>query len=371
MQPRFLRVENLLAMRYQYVRVLFWAMVIYAVFLELKTLMVKGVGAFVADWTGFQDIILSLSSITIFSLFSLGSYSGLFLSRGRALGLRLSLVAGSVILVMAIRYVLEEVLFLQLFGFDNYYEGVTSLRYFWDNFYYALVFSSVGIVYFFIQNAQYEEQLSQELTLQNKRTELAFLRSQMNPHFLFNTLNNIYTLVYQQSSDALPAMDKLTSLLRYALYEQNELVPVSRELKYIDDFIALQGMRYDYPIQINLRVSPEVLKLGIPPFLLIAFVENAFKHGDLRNPNSPITVSLGTQTDQFVFTCVNQKRRQEKDMLGGIGLDNVRKRLALLYGEYHTLNIEEDDKQFSVQLGISLTHCKVLAANKSLEKPAT
>jgi sensor histidine kinase YesM len=146
-------------------------------------------------------------------------------------------------------------------------------------------------------------------------------------------------------------------------------VPVSRELKYIDDFIALQGMRYDYPIQINLRVSPEVLKLGIPPFLLIAFVENAFKHGDLRDPKFPITVSLRIQVDQFMFTCVNQKRHQEKDMLGGIGLDNVRKRLALLYGEDHTLNIEEDDKQFSVQLGISLTHCQVLAADKTQEKP--
>jgi two-component system LytT family sensor kinase len=118
-----------------------------------------------------------------------------------------------------------------------------------------------------------------QLQLQNRQTELSFLRSQVNPHFLFNNLNNIYALVYEQSSQALPAIAGLSELLRYMLYNTSETVLLSTELNYIEKYIELQQLRFERPslISANQNCSDENSK--IPPLLLIPFIENAFKHG--------------------------------------------------------------------------------------------
>jgi two-component system LytT family sensor kinase len=345
-------------MKPQYGKVTLWAVAVYFLVTEMSDMVRKGIDPVIQSWLTQSGFLLTLSSLTLFTLYSVGAYGILLRMRTKPLNSRVLLLALFVLLIMATRCFVEEVLYLQLFGFDNFYPGVSWGTYFFDNFYYAIVFSSVGIIYYYVQFAQHKEHQRQELILQNKKTELAFLRSQLNPHFLFNTLNNIYTLVYQKSENALVAMDKLTSLLRYTLYEAAEKVPLEKELHYLEDFIALQRLRYDYEVPLQLEIDESVRTLSIPPFLFLAFVENAFKHGDLKNPSQPVKISFSTQKEVFVFFSENKIRRQQKDQTGGIGLENIKKRLELLFPHQHLLDIRITDDHFSVRLEIPLHLCR-------------
>ena len=344
-------------MKPNYGRLLLWVFLFYFFFTELIDIAQDGLLDTLQSWTKFKSVMLSLSSMLVFFLYALGTYLSLFWTHKKPWLLKAGLMFINVIVVMAYRYFQEEIAFPVIFGFDNYHDGVTWINYFWDNLYYAIEFTALGIVFYFVQYSQFKETQRQELQIQNQKTELAFLRSQMNPHFLFNTLNNIYTLVYQKSDRALEAMDKLTSLLRYALYEPAEKVPLKKELEYITDFINLQLMRYDFTAQLQLKVEEEVTTLLIPPFSFIAFVENAFKHGDLNNKEVPLLIKFTKDEEHFIFQIENAKRQQQKDQMGGIGLGNIKKRLALIYNNQHTLDIEETEHLFKVQLKIPLFLC--------------
>jgi two-component system LytT family sensor kinase len=345
-------------MKPQYGKVTLWAVAVYFLITEMSDMVRKGIDPVIQSWMTQSGFLLSLSSFLLFTSYSVGAYGILFRLRTKSLNSRVAALALFVLLIMAIRCFVEEVLYFHVFGFDNYYPGVSWGSYFFDNLYYAIVFSSVGIIYYYVQFAQHKEHQRQELILQNKKTELAFLRSQLNPHFLFNTLNNIYTLVYQKSDRALDAMDKLTSLLRYTLYEAAEKVPLEKELRYMEDFIALQRLRYDYEIPLRLTIDESARTLVIPPFLFLAFVENAFKHGDLKNSSRPVTISFSTDEETFVFFSENKIRPQQKDQTGGIGLGNIIKRLELLFPDQHLLDIRMTGDQFRVRLEIPLHLCR-------------
>ena len=183
------------------------------------------------------------------------------------------------------------------------------------------------------------------------------LRSQLNPHFLFNILNNIYSLIYYKSDNALKSVEKLSGLLRYALYEKAEKVSVKKEIGYLNDFIDLHRMRLDFEPAIAFKTASDVLPLQIAPFLLIPFVENAFKHGNLKNPKAPMVINTQKESAYLTFTVSNEKKPQEKDEVGGIGIQNVRKRLALLYGENSDLQIIDTEDTFTIQLKIALEVC--------------
>ena len=150
-------------------------------------------------------------------------------------------------------------------------------------FFISSIFIIYGIVFYFIRYSYYKELQQRELLLQNRQSELSFLRSQINPHFLFNSLNNIYSLAYQQSERVLPAIAGLSDLLRYMLYDANEKVPLEKELEYIRKYIDLQRLRFEQPVKAEFIVPAIPAKFLIPPLLLIPFVENAFKHGEFSN----------------------------------------------------------------------------------------
>ena len=183
-----------------------------------------------------------------------------------------------------------------------------------------------------------------------KKTELIYLQSQVNPHFLFNTLNNIYSLVHRKSDKALPALDKLTAILRYSLYEKEEKISIEKELENIRNFIQLEEMRYSYPLNIDFKVTGNIVNFRLPPFLLLPLVENAFKHGDMK---SPLIIHLEIDDETLAFKVKNSIRIKQKDRLGGIGLENIEKRLNLIYGELHHLNIIQDELSFEVRLVIN------------------
>jgi two-component system, LytTR family, sensor kinase len=217
--------------------------------------------------------------------------------------------------------------------------------------FFCIVNAVFGMIFYFVRYTQYKELQEKETALQNKQSELSFLRSQVNPHFLFNNLNNIYSLVYYKSDQALTAISGLSELLRYMLYDANDTVMLTTEIAYVEKYIALQQLRFEHPSDVEFKISGELDPVNIPPLLLIPFIENAFKHGDDLAKNW-LKISIKTARDNINFYCSNKKAKKKHDATGGIGITNVKRRLALLYPEKHTLEITEDDELFVVKLNL-------------------
>ncbi|WP_299822289.1 sensor histidine kinase [uncultured Pontibacter sp.] len=195
------------------------------------------------------------------------------------------------------------------------------------------------------------ERLNKELETQKLTAELAYLKSQVNPHFLFNTLNNIYSLAYKQSPDTPDAIMKLSLLMRYMLYESNDmLVSLDKEVDHIRNFIDLQKLRLREQTSIKLNIEGDLAGKQIAPMLLMTLVENAFKHGLVSKNEIGIILNLVVEKDKLIFSTVNNISTHKKREFGGIGLENLKRRLNLLYNNRHKLHFEERDGTFYATL---------------------
>jgi two-component system LytT family sensor kinase len=223
-------------------------------------------------------------------------------------------------------------------------------NYFLKNIFYAFLYTVYGIVFYFVRYAQYKELQQKDMELQNRQSELSFLRSQINPHFLFNSLHNIYSLMYQNAAGAQEAILGLSDLLRYMLYDASEQVTLQKETDYINRYIQLQKIRFDHPIHAVMHITGNIEVLPIPPLLLIPFVENAFKHGDFSGSEEGVAITVHAGPRNIYFHCTNKKGHGLKDAAGGIGLQNVQRRLALLYPGRHSLAIEDKEDRFTINL---------------------
>lgn len=221
-----------------------------------------------------------------------------------------------------------------------------------NNLFFFSVYLVYAVVFYFIRLAYFKEAQQRELVIQNRQSELSFLRSQVNPHFLFNSLNNIYALVYDASPQALPAIAGFSELLRYMLYDNKDIVPLTRELDYIQRYIDLQRLRFEHTIKADVQVSGKIDNVQVPPLMLIPFVENAFKHGDFSAGGDGVTVVVRCTEQTLHFYCRNTKGKGQKDAGGGIGLTNIKRRLQLLYPGRHTLDIEEDNNCFTINMDL-------------------
>lgn len=218
-----------------------------------------------------------------------------------------------------------------------------------------------GIYALFIQMAigWFETQkLKSALLVEKQSSELALLRSQINPHFLFNTLNNIYSLVYKKSEDAPEAVMKMSAIMRYMLYDAtSDKVPLEKEIEYLKSFIELEKLRLKHKDFVDLNVSGDVEGRTIAPMLLIPFVENALKHGSKNVTNPGIRISLSIGPREIRFEVINYLRKSglvTKDQVGGIGYNNIRRRLNLLYPGKHQLDISSDETFYNVKLILSI-----------------
>lgn len=330
----------------------------YFVLDPLRDILETGDFAKALYWTSsWSSFLLFLSNLLVFAAFYFGAFYVFYSTYGKLKSYwSFSLLPLLVLGVIGSRYFLQEILGNWLFGKGNYTTGISLGYYIMDNLYYAIIYVSLGTVVFFIKYAQHKEIQEQELMVQHQKTELTFLRSQINPHFLFNILNNIYALIYYKSDNALKSVEKLSALLRYSLYEKAERVSLNKEIKHIEYFIDLQKMRLDYEVALNIQIDAP-LHLKIAPLLLIPFVENAFKHGNLKNPLQAAQIKLQQDDNNLIFWVENEKKKQEKDQIGGIGVQNVRKRLQLLYGDAASLHIQDTDTTFKIQLKIALSAC--------------
>lgn len=297
------------------------------------------------------DLTLLVLSFLVLFLYTFSVYGVLHRFHDRPWYVLTPALLGSTTLAIAARFVLEERLSPVLLNFRNYPADVGYLDYYLDNLYYAILHGAIGAIVFLLELTRHRERQRQELIVENQRTELAYLRAQVNPHFLFNTLNNIYSLFFQRSDRALRAVERLTVLLRYGLYEQRERVPLSREIDHLLNFIELEKMRYEVEPELRLDLPVVPPEVAVPPLLLITFVENAFKHGD---PRQPIHIDLRLTGGRLDYRVENTPKAQQKDRVGGIGLDNLRKRLELIYGPRQELYFGPQGATFVAHLKIDL-----------------
>lgn len=199
-----------------------------------------------------------------------------------------------------------------------------------------------------------------ELQTQTMQSELRFLKSQINPHFLFNTLNNLYALTLKKSDKAPEIVIKLSEMMRYMLYECNEKrVLLSKEVKYIRNYLDLEGLRQGKNVEIDFRVEGSIQHQKIAPLMFITFLENSFKHGLSHHLNQGfVHIRLKAEGRHLEFFIENSKPDQlpqpERRKVGGIGLVNVRRRLNLLYPEQHELKITESPNSYAVSLTLEL-----------------
>ena len=200
-------------------------------------------------------------------------------------------------------------------------------------------------------------QAAQQLRIEKQAAELNYLKSQTNPHFLFNTLNNIYSLARDKSDLAPESILRLSQLLRYMLYETSgAYIAIEKELKIISDYIALEKLRYDESLRINFNYDIEDMKQALPPLLLMPLVENAFKHGVSETRNQPyVDVHLTVKQRQLTFIVKNSTDSfpGERGVKENIGLSNLRRQLELLYTDYK-LAVQQGEFAFTASLTINL-----------------
>jgi two-component system LytT family sensor kinase len=199
------------------------------------------------------------------------------------------------------------------------------------------------------------ERIQRELESERREMELQFLKSQLNPHFLFNSLNNIYSLAYQKSEKTPDAIMKLSEIMRYMIYESNdETVALSKEVEYLQNYIELQKIRFKDGIFIDFTLNGEINEQKITPLILISFVENVFKHGIVNDPENPVKINIIANQKILHFSVVNKKSTKNKDAQGGVGLANVERRLQLTYPERYKLNVVNSETHYTCELMIDI-----------------
>ena len=267
-------------------------------------------------------------------------------------------------------FILSILVLVLLYGFGKYgvaliFKEVVLVRdkgiqigfgtFFWGTIFTSFIFLFLSTVLKFTIDWFSNERIQRELENQRLTAELAFLKSQINPHFLFNSLNSIYSLAYQGSDDTPEAILKLSEIMRYMLYECNDnKVDLEKEFQYLHNFIDLQKIRFANKAFIDFTIEGKVEGQQIVPLLLIAFIENAFKHGVANNPETPILLQIKVEGAQLQFFIKNVKHSHNRDPEGGIGLNNVNRRLKQLYPNKFNLDRIDETDTYSVRLSLVL-----------------
>jgi two-component system, LytTR family, sensor kinase len=220
-----------------------------------------------------------------------------------------------------------------------------------------LVFFSLGLRV--LERYSLTEKLQKDLEKEKLNSELAFLKNQISPHFFFNTLNNIYSLISINTEDSQKAVLKLSKLMRYLLYEsEHGNTTLGNELDFMNNYIDLMRLRMNEKVILAVSFPSGFKDINIPPLIFIPFIENAFKHGISYREKSFIDISMTTLEDSISFRCTNSlvKAKEGNDsQYSGIGLENVRKRLNLLFPGQHELKISNTDTEFEVLLTINFS----------------
>jgi LytS/YehU family sensor histidine kinase len=197
-----------------------------------------------------------------------------------------------------------------------------------------------------------EKRKNEELQKTQLRTELNFLKSQIQPHFFFNTLNNLYALIIKKSPNAPDVVLKLSEIMQYVLYDSKEQnISLLKEINYIYSYLDLEKLRYGDRVKSKIEIIGNMDEIEIPPLLFLPFIENCFKHGTANNNNIKVDIRFELTDNFLFFTVANTFYQTNKiNQKHGIGIENVKRRLQLLYGENFTLETEIKKTKFKVLL---------------------
>jgi two-component system, LytTR family, sensor histidine kinase AlgZ len=203
------------------------------------------------------------------------------------------------------------------------------------------------------------EAIKKEVLNEKLTAELSFLKAQINPHFLFNTLNNLYYLAYSKSENTTEVISKLSQVMRYMIYDANhERVLLDKEIEYMQNYIGLERLRLNNQIPINFNMNGSTAGVTIAPLILITFLENAFKHGVTNtNPHSWVNITLDVASGVLKYAVENSKGQNalaDNGGKSGIGLANVKRRLELMYPAKHSLKVEDSADRYYIELEITL-----------------
>lgn len=320
-------------------------------------LLVYGYGSYLLkEDFRFYDVAFGMSisivQVVEFYICYLWVYPS-FMKRGKLPQLIGGLLVAFFVFV-GFRYLIEEVIYRALFGIHNYSDDTSLGHYVLDNVYYGSFYIVVSGAAWGIVNAFRTEKHQRLLQEEAKKAELAFLKSQINPHFLYNTLNYVYSLAIPVSDKLADAVLKLSDLMRYTLQDTADgKVLLEKEIEYLESYIALFRMRFEPAFYVQF-VAQGVHEQRIASLLLIPFVENAFKHGVVNDPLHPVKISLKVIGKHLEFKVDNLINPGPKDHSSGIGLVNIQRRLDLIYPDQHELHIEKLEKHYASSMVIAL-----------------
>jgi hypothetical protein len=223
------------------------------------------------------------------------------------------------------------------------------------NVFLSILIVGVNVIMRFSTQWLTDEQKRKEIEKEHIHSQLTALQHQVSPHFFMNTLNNIHALIDYSKEDAKDAILRLSDMMRYLLYDSDRgKTTLSKEIDFLNSYIDLMRLRIDDSVELNIRFPKPIPELDLHPFLFIPFVENAFKYGIVPNGKTLISVSLEVGGNTIHFSVKNSKslKKPDDNKYSGIGIENARKRLELLYGEKYTLSVVEREKEFEIDLVI-------------------
>ncbi|RSC95971.1 sensor histidine kinase [Tenacibaculum singaporense] len=256
-----------------------------------------------------------------------------------------------------IRFLLEEVLSPILFNINNYNINDQSIifTYFFDSFIFSFKASLYStLVYLFFRYRENKNKLHL-LEIKHQQAQLTTLKSQISPHFLFNVLNGFYIELYDEQPETANDILKLSHLLRYVTYETSEnFVLLEKEIQFLNDYLHFFKRRYESNFYVSLTINGNPKSHKIPSLILINFIENVCKHGVINNPNKPANINITIDDISLVVTTENHTNTSEKYMEIGIGTENVRKRLEVLYNDNFSLTFQQSNNIFNTYLQFPL-----------------
>jgi len=310
----------------------------------------------------FQDILyedwtfaVSFYNVASFSLIVIAFYifylivAPNFLKPGRYFYIPLFLF-----LFIGMKYFVQELLTPWIFGSSNSFES-TFLEYIDANLFLAFVPAAAGSLLYMFEQRKKNEANALRLLNERNEAELAFLRTQINPHFLFNTMSFLHTKAFKLDEELATSILRLSDVMRYTLKNsESASITVQEEINLVQDLIDIYRDRFGEKCFVNLEMKGDGFNQKFEPLILMPFVENAFKHGVYNDPDHPVLFKLDLKQGHLVFSISNEIKHQKKDEVSGIGITNLRRRLNLMYPNKHQLDIRNDGKTYFAELKIDL-----------------
>jgi two-component system LytT family sensor kinase len=296
-----------------------------------------------------------IGAIFIVYLLNFYTFCNWFLNK-KKIFLYLISIPITLLIFAGVRYLLQEVIIFQITGIHNYAETTREITYYIrDNFFFGLPSVILSSLIFLIWQFQQTQKQNQQLLLENKKAEFQMLKSQVSPHFLFNTLNSFYSQLIGKDDEIASDILVLSDLLRYVITETDkDEALLSKEIQFIKNYIHLQQKRFEDQLHLDFSIKGDCTIEKTLPSVLIHFIENVFKHGKLNNINQKAIISINIDNDYLEISTFNHFVEGENYSSTGIGFKNLIKRLEYTYNNNFTLNKTSENNTFKTYLKIPL-----------------